>query len=172
MIYELCQIASAVFKRWMSYFRSIPFKLWMLRFQRICTDYEGIRAPKAHGGYRQITYSHFSWTGLFLGGYQNWEYIHVLSSFANNLQLPFFESAEGRECGRAEARTLDPWIWQIRNLPSSLLHYWTLAGARTHDPPTTDKKSSALPTPLLVPAETNIGFSWLYPSYKRVDIVL
>ena len=108
-------------------------------------------------------------------------------TFANNQQLPFFESAEGRKqklfhdhfprklCDRAEARTRDPCIWQIRNLPSSLLHYWTPAGTRTHDPSTTDKKSSALPTPLLGPAETNthIGFlCCIYPSYKRVDIVL
>ena len=141
----------------------------MLRFQRMCSGYWGIRAPKADRGYRQLTSSHFSWPGLFLGGYQNWEHINVLSSFTNSLQLPFFDSAEGREwpyklfhdhfprklCGRAEARTLHPWIWQIRNLQSSLLHYWTLAGAQTHsDPSTEDKKSSALPMPLLV---------WVWP---------
>ena len=51
-------------------------------------------------------------------------------------------------------------VYDIKNLPSTLLHYWTPAGARTHGPSTTDKKSSALPTPLLGPAETNthIGF--------------
>ena len=60
-------------------------------------------------------------------------------------------------------------VYDIKNLPSTLLHYWTPAGARTHGPSTTDKKSSALPTPLLGPA---YRFSWLYPSDKRVDIVL
>ena len=43
--------------------------------------------------------------------------------------------------------------------PTALLA--PIAGTRTHDPSTTDKKSSALPTPpLLGPAETNthIGF--------------
>ena len=51
-------------------------------------------------------------------------------------------------------------VYDIKNLQNSILHYWPPAGAQTHGPSTTDKKFSALSTPLLGPAETNthIGF--------------
>ena len=56
-------------------------------------------------------------------------------------------------------------------LPSTLLLYWTPAGARTQTS-ARDKKSSALPTPLPGPAEANIHVDFLGCIHLISDIHL
>ena len=158
----------------MPYFRSIYFQIIY------ASSYLGTQCTL-----RQLsTYSHFSWTGLFLGGNQNWQHIHILSPITYNCPTLNQRKGENRNYFMI---TFHEAMWpgwgsnswplymtdkESAKKPTALLA--PIAGTQTHDPSTTDKKSSALPTsPLLGPAETNTHrFSWLYPSYKRVDIVL
>ena len=89
MIYGLSQIESAVFKRRMSYFRSMYFQI----------IYVG-PYPGTQGTYRQLSINLLT---LFLDRLIPWWLPELRAhtyTFANNLKLPFFESTK-RPRGRA-----------------------------------------------------------------------
>ena len=95
-----------------------------------------IRAPKAHRGNCQLTYSHFSWTGLFLGGYQNWEHIHIHSPIIYN-------------CPSLNQRKGENWNYFMITFHESYVTGW---GSNSWPLYITDKESDKHPTALLDPS--------------------